>query len=116
MKQNQSPAQHAARKARWKVFRRSFLVSFFVLTCVTVGLLGMAQADRNTRTVGFADSKPAIAVDYHDGRLYLHFFGYEIEWDIGKPSRPRTIWIQPVGQPCTHAPQPVHFWGSTEAT
>lgn len=79
------------RRMRWKLFLRSFSVSFFVLACVSVGLIGIAQADRNTRTVGFADAQPAIAVEYHDGRLYLHFFGYEAEWEIGKPLPPRKI-------------------------
>lgn len=98
-----------AKKKRRKLFLRSFLVSFLILSCVLAGLFGIAQADQNTRTVGFADAQPAIAIDYHDGRLYVHFFGYEAEWEIGKPLLPRRIWMQPVGQASVHVPQPVHF-------
>lgn len=99
----------ATQKKRRKLFFRSFWVSFLLLSSVVVGLFGIAQADQNTRTVGFADTQPAIAVDYHDGRLYLHFFGYEAEWEIGEPLLPRRIWMQPVGQASVHTPQPLHF-------
>ena len=85
-------AKHsAAKRARQKLFFRAFLTSLLIFACMAFGLFGMAQADRSSRMVGYADAQPAIAVDYHDGRLYFRFFGYETEWDIGKPLLPRRI-------------------------
>ena len=116
MKHALKTKQSTAKRARRKLFLRAFSASLLIFACMACGLLGIAQADRSSRTVGFADAQPAIAVDYHDGRLYVRFFDYEAEWDVGKPLLPRKIWMQPVGQASAHAPQPVHLVGSTEAT
>lgn len=104
------------KRARWKLFLRSFAISFFVLICVIGGLAGAAIADRNSREVGFADNQPAISVDCEEGRLYVSFFGYEFEFEIDRFLPPRRIWMQPVGQASAQASQPVHSPESTDAT
>ncbi len=59
-----------------KLFLRSFYLSFVILFCLCLGVLGMAKAYENIRLIGFGEYRNAV--EFEEGTLKI----FDLEIDL----------------------------------